>query len=282
MRTDRRCLRFDPAALRRIDRVASVLIVLMAVFAARTLPAQDLGMTIFNSSNSAAINIAGINAMNSAISSSSFNGNAAPRKPQEPYRWGAGKWATHAQAAPPVTGATSVATLDFRPDQAVTRVVNARFVNLLGNLQPDQRNRIAGELDSGVMQTKFSQLLSSYGYSSRNLADVMTAYLVIAWEVVHNQDATRYIDGIGIVHNQMRAALAQSPNVRGLSDAQKQEVAETLGNLGMLAAVAKRALIERGDNASLGQLQQNVRSTTQKFGVDLASVQLTDAGFVAQ
>lgn len=249
---------------------------------APALSAQDIGMTIFNSANTAAINIAGTNAMNAAIASS-FDQDSGPSTPQEPYRWGTTKKKTSAQAPSGIQVDTSrPVALDFRPDASVTRTVNARFATLLGNLQPDKRDQIASEFDSGALQAKFSELLTSYGYSSLNLADVMTAYLIIAWEVVHNKDATRYLNGIGIVHNSMRSALSHSPNVGALSDAQKQELAETLGNLTMLAAVAKNTLVQRGDTQSLGLLQENVRTTTQKFGIDLGTVQLTEQGFVPQ
>jgi len=244
--------------------------------------AQDIGMTIFNSANTAAINIAGTNAMNAAIASQ-FDTDSGPSTPQEPYRWGVSKKKAHAQAPSTLQIDTArPAALDFRSDPAVTRTVNARFADLLGSLQPDKREQIASELDSGAMQTKFAELLSSYGYSNRNLADVMTAYLIIAWEVVHNKDATQFINGIGTVHVNMRSALSHSQNVRELTDAQKQELAETLGNLTMLAAVAKNTLVQRGDTEHLALLQENVRATTQKFGVDLASVRLTDQGFVPQ
>jgi len=256
--------------------------IVFSVLFAHDARAQDIGMAIFNSANSAAINIAGTNAMNAAIASQ-YDQDSGPSTPQEPYRWGTSKKRAQAPVAPAVEIDTSPpAALDFRPDAEVTRTVNARFADLLGSLQPDKRDQIAAELDSGALQAKFAQLLASYGYSSRNLADVMTAYLIIAWEVVHNQDATRYINGIGTVHVSMRKALSRSPSVRDLSDAQKQELAETLGNLTMLAAVAKNALVQRGDTDNLALLQENVRTTTQKFGVDLASVQLTDQGFVPQ
>jgi len=255
-----------------------VAIVLCALLA-HDVSAQDVGMAIFNSANTAAINIAGTNAMNAAIAAQ--YDNSGPSTPQEPYHWGATKKKAHVSAAAQIV-TTRPAALDFRTDAAVTRSVNARFTDLLGSLQPDKREQIAAELDAGTLQAKFSELLASYGYSSRNLADVMTAYLIIAWEVVHNQDATRYLNGIGIIHNEMKAALSRSPNVRDLSDAQKQEVAETLGNLTMLAAVAKNTLVQRGDTATLNLLQENVRTTTQKFGVDLGSVRLTDEGFVPQ
>lgn len=250
-----------------------------ALLAARAAPAQDIGMTIFNSANSAAINIAGTNAMNAAISAQ-YDSDPTPAAPQEPYRWGVMK-----KHAPPVSAAIDTSppvALDFRPDASVTRTVNARFTDMLAAIQPDRRDQIAAELDSGQLQAQFASLLSSYGYSSRNVADVMTAYLVIAWEVVHNADATAHIDGIGVIHRTMQKSLAHSPSMRTLTDAQKQELAETLGNLTMLAAVAKNTLVQRGDTEGLATLQDGVRTTTRRFGIDLAPLRLTDQGFTSE
>ena len=245
--------------------------------------AQDIGMSIFNSANSAAINIAGTNAMNAAIAAQ-YDSDPSPATPQEPYRWGVMK-KKHAAPAPSSTAAIDTSppvALDFRSDASVTRAVNARFTDMLSSLQPDHREQIAAELDSGTLQTQFANLLSSYGYSSRNVADVMTAYLIIAWEVVHNEDATVHLDGIGVIHRTLQKTLAHSASMRTLNDAQKQELAETLGNLTMLAAVAKNTLVQRGDAAGLSTLQQGVQTTTERFGVDLKSLRITDQGFMAQ
>ena len=256
-----------------------VAFVIFALVCARATPAQDIGMTIFNSANSAAINIAGTNAMNAAISAQ-YDSDPTPATPQEPYRWGVMK--KHSAPVSATIDTSAPVALDFRPDASVTRAVNARFTEMLAAIQPDRREQIAAELDSGAMQAQFANLLQSYGYSSRNVADVMTAYLVIAWEVVHNADATSHLDGIGVVHRTMQKTLAHSASMRTLSDAQKQELAETLGNLTMLAAVAKNALVQRGDAEGLATLQEGVRTTTRRFGIDLQPLRLTDQGFTSE
>ncbi|HZY62002.1 MAG TPA: DUF6683 family protein, partial [Edaphobacter sp.] len=178
-------------------------------------------------------------------------------------------------------GSTGAATqsLSFQGTQAVTRAVNQKLVDAISEQQPSVRPRAEKLFRSGVLTRTFDDLLAKYGYSPNNLADVMTAYLVLSWETVHNGDATRYPQGIEAVHEQMRDALAANPQVARFDDAQKQEMAETLADLAMMSTIARKQLLKSGDTARLQQLEENVRKNVLVFGVDLGTVSLTNRGF---
>lgn len=182
--------------------------------------------------------------------------------------------------SPPALPAAQYQWLLFKATPTITENLNNRFITAISAQQPSARARTAKLFSSGILAKTFDDLLAKFGYSPDNLADVMTAYLILSWETVHNGDATQYPRGIQAVHQHMRYALASNPQVATFSDAQKQEFAETLADLAMLSTIARKQLLAKGNTSQLQQLEQGVRETTLKLGVDVGNLQLTDNGFI--
>ena len=178
------------------------------------------------------------------------------------------------------TAHAALRALTFAPSIAVTRRVEQKFIAELGAKLPAQKPGIQELFDSGVLDATFASLLAKFGYSSDNLADVMTAYVILSWETVHNGDATQHPRGIAAVHRRIRNALASDPRVGAFSDVEKQEFAETLATMAMLDTLARRQLLAGHDTAQLLQLERGVREATLALGIDVGKLQLTDAGFV--
>lgn len=172
-------------------------------------------------------------------------------------------------------------SLSFRATPAITEALNKKFIAAISAQQPSARAQAEKLFNSGTLTRTFDDLLAKFGYSPDNLADVMTAYMILSWETVHNGDATQYPRGIAAIHQRMRHALAGNPQFATFSDAQKQEFAETLADLAMLSTIARKQMLAKGDAAQLQQLEQNVRETALELGVDVGKLQLTNQGFVA-
>jgi len=132
---------------------------------------------------------------------------------------------------------------------------------------------------SGKVWKEFAGLLDSFNYSSRNLADITTAYYVIAWEVVNGEDATRHPRGIAAVRQKIAVALGNSPQITQLPDIKQQELGLVMGHMAALIGGAKNQLRDAGDQQALAQLRSQVRDMVLKQGLDLGSVDLTDDGF---
>jgi len=182
------------------------------------------------------------------------------------------------QQAPAFAAVSSPRSASFRPTSDVTTEVNSRFIDMMSRGQPDKRDEIARALDSGAFLRTFDGLMSSYNFDSLNLADVMAAYYIVMWEVVHDQVPTR--DEILGTRNQILSGLAGKPELARMANAQKQEAAETLKLLSAMALTSYEDFKRRGDLRGLSGFQNTIRSSTQRQGIDLAQLAITDRGFM--
>lgn len=183
--------------------------------------------------------------------------------------------------APAQAPAEAVRALDFERDAAVTAREREAFAAHL-TTQPNGGGPVAQAVRSGKLMDEFDRLLQRYGYSPRNLGDVLGAYLVICWEIVSESDSTKEPAGQRAVRRQLAGPLASVPAIARMSDAQKQAQAERTAYLTMVAASAYQEL-KRGDNpAQLADLQRNVRASLLKSGIDLERLVLTEEGLVAR
>ena len=190
-----------------------------------------------------------------------------------------GRQSAHRGSAPAQASAANLAALQFQSSPAVSQSVLDRIARQFGGRQPDSyRQALVRE----GMLAKFDALLTQYGYSSHDVADAFTAYLVLSWEVVNGGGSIGpNRAGIDAVRRNMRQALARNPRFVAMPDAQKQEMAETFGYLAMIAASTRNEFQRKGDQMSLARLQEGVNHTAQKMGVDLRTIKLTSQGFVA-
>ena len=178
----------------------------------------------------------------------------------------------------------SPSVLEFPRTWKADRVARDRLLDsLLATADdPVDRERIRRSVANDDIWQKFDRILSFAGYSSRNLADVTTAYYVIAWEVVSDGHAIDHLGGIRQVRESVAAALLHAPDVIVMSDADKQEAAVVMAYLAIVSAHRVRELREAGDRAGEVRLREQVRrAVLHGQGVDLATLRLTDLGFVA-
>lgn len=147
---------------------------------------------------------------------------------------------------------------------------------------PEARAEIRESVAGGEVWREFDRTLSFVGYSSRNLADVTTAYYVIAWQVVTGGQAIDHLAGIRVVRDSVALALLHDPRLAAMSDADKQSAAVVMAYKAIAAAHRARELARANDRSGLERLRRELRdSILQGQGVDLAALRLTDLGFVA-
>jgi len=183
--------------------------------------------------------------------------------------------------APAQVPADAVRTLDFERDAAVSAREREAFAAHLAK-QPNGGGPVVQAVRSGKLMDEFDRLLQRYGYSPRNLGDVLGAYLVICWEIVSESDSNDEPAGQRAVRRQLAGPLASVPAIARMSDAQKQGQAERTAYLTMVAASAYQEL-KRGDKpAQLADLQRNVRASLLQSGIDLEQLVLTEDGLVAR
>lgn len=215
----------------------------------------------------------GLSGSASSLSSSIFklmNGTgAAPAPGQAP-----------ATVRPPTPVARPEA-LNFKAAPAVRKKVIDTFVGEIAAASPEAGAELRkGFASVDVFGEISKELKTGYGLSNTNLADVWAVYWSYAWLMTQGRtdDPTR-AQMVGL-RDQFRPLLLSLPAVTGLTDAQKQEMAESL----LLQTVLFGILAEgwKDDPASLAEFGQGLREGTAQMGLDLGQVELTDKGFVVR
>src|SRR6201987_4604924 len=168
----------------------------------------------------------------------------------------------------------SFSNLAFHPSPAVTNSVRAFYlshVNAQTLLNAPGYDNMIGRFDARF---------ASYGYSRHNVGDTVAGYMIIAWEIVHNADASNTPTGI----RRVRAAVCQILEKRGkaaqLTSENKQKISELLKCVAELCAQQAQQARQTNNAASMQQAVNVVTQFPRKLGVDLQRFQLTDKGFV--
>lgn len=176
--------------------------------------------------------------------------------------------------APPPASATA-----FRADPAVSARVRQAVLAAALPSSPNPE-ALRATVESGAPWQEFDRLLRRHGYDPRDLADVVAAFYLIAWEVATAGDALAQPEGIAAVRGQARQLVAANPGMARLNEAQRQETAETLAFHAMAMAARHNELRAARDAAQLAAFRTEVAdAVAQQQGIDLRRFTLTPAGF---
>lgn len=170
-------------------------------------------------------------------------------------------------------------TLVFKSTPAVTRMVNRRFIDWQSQKHPQLRAELAKGIESGDLQRYFRNILAGYGYARDNLADCSAAYYISLWKIMHGRDLTP--QQIAGVRRQVRTFMAQNSRLMQLPDAQKQEICETFALHTALALQGYEQLVRDRDTSTLANFRRGLQAKLAPQGPDLASMSVTDEGFVS-
>jgi hypothetical protein len=184
-------------------------------------------------------------------------------------------------ALPPIDG-TPVATRSptaFDINPAITaRVRDEALASALPTSPNPQALRAA--ISSGRPWEEFNQLLRQHGYDPQDLADVVAAFYLIAWEVATGGDALAQPAGIAAVRGQAREMLATNPALARLGESERQATAETLAFHAMAIAARHHDLQAAGAGPQAIAYRTEVANAVAQWqGIDLRRFSLTPTGF---
>lgn len=174
----------------------------------------------------------------------------------------------------PARGATA-----FQADPAVSARVRQEVLsaNLPGGQDPA---RLREAVETGAIWQEFDRLLMRHGYDPRDLADVVAAFYLIAWEVATGGDALAQPAGIAAVRGQARQMLAGDAAMVGQTEADRQATAERLAFHAMAIAIRHQDLRSAGDRAALAAYRTEVaQAVLREQRVDLRRFTLAAGGF---
>lgn len=181
--------------------------------------------------------------------------------------------------SPGARGAAPSSPTAFTQDPAVT----ARVRQLaLASALPTSPNPdgLRAAIASGLPWDEFDRLLRQHDYDPRDLADVVAAFYLIAWEVATGSDALTQPAGIAAVRGRARQMLAANPAMARLSEAERQATAETLAFHAMAMAARHQDLRNAGAGPQVIAYRTEVAEAVAQWqGIDLRRFTLTPTGF---
>ncbi|GAB3924815.1 DUF6683 family protein [Larkinella terrae] len=169
--------------------------------------------------------------------------------------------------------------LDFSRSSSISEKIKKLFINQITQANPSAEPQLEQLFANNRLVTEFDNLLAGYGFSGRNLADALTAYLVINWQIANNQEFNDP-NGFNNVRRVMQVALLSSEELADLQDRDKQTIAETMAYQSLIMRTAYQDLKKANNRAGLANLQKIVHKSVKDLGFDLKAVRLTSAGFV--
>lgn len=175
---------------------------------------------------------------------------------------------------------TLTANLYYAPSAGISRTLRQQIVSKVIGLDPSQQPRVRDAFANDTIWQQFDQLLAGSGYNSRNIADVLAAYYVSAWEIVNSRSATP--SDSRAARDRIAWSLKRSPEIMFMSDAEKQRSAESLGIITAVSSTGSRALLQRNDADNYAKLQQQVNQSFLQQGIDMKQLALGRYGFIAR
>lgn len=169
-------------------------------------------------------------------------------------------------------------TLDHATLRAIDAefVRNPRFRELLARQLGGDRDQVLLALQSGRLQAQFRRRLAEHGYSSRNLGDVINAFMIYGWTLVNDGARSDHGAAFAALRQRLTDSLARGEAMTTMERSRMQEAAELYGLVATLAAAAWQNAASPAERASL---RDGVAAIGRGIGIDFRRVALTDRGF---
>lgn len=185
------------------------------------------------------------------------------------------------EAAPPrASPPAAPASFRYVPSKARRQTYLDAFVARAKQQDPAGGASLEALFAQGDIIERIAGELRPFGVRIDDVADVYTVWSISLWQASEGDTRTPTREQVAAVRRQTTAALGKTGVLRGASDAVKQELAESL----LLQSALVDAGIQqaRSDSAKLREVQAAARTNASAAGLDVASMRLTDAGFVAR
>jgi hypothetical protein len=168
--------------------------------------------------------------------------------------------------------------LAYSPTPALKQKVLQSYISSLRATNPDASQALADTFGSGKSDygQVYRSLFKGKGLRENDVADVMSAYLILGYSIVNNVDTNAVtIPMVRGVRSQIAPILASKP---GLTP----DVSAQLGEeMKLKMATAQRARQEAIEQNSLPSYRQSIAMLFKnQYGMDLTQLRLTDRGFV--
>lgn len=228
-------------------------------------------MSMFNASNMAAVNIAGTVSVNSAIGRSANISSSTSTDASTSSDWLASDNSNQPYQA-----------ISYSVDPSVRANVIATYVNRAREIDAAEGEELAQLFRDRDLINETAQNLTAYGLDINDLGDVITAYWAVNWGAVH-QSGRPSVAQVQGLREQFRTVLAGSQITAKTSASERQQIADDmLIRLILIDGGVEQGLRE-GNAEQLQAISEYVQqSSLTTMGIDLAALDLTEAGLTIQ
>jgi hypothetical protein len=168
--------------------------------------------------------------------------------------------------------------LTYDPDPRLSEWTRVSMIDTLSQNDPEVRQRMERAFANNTVLEDFDRFMSSRGYSSRDVSDDMAELLLVSWRIITGVTATdAQTRG---VHAQTRALFLANPQVRDLTNADRQLMGERIAYQVMISSSANQQYLHGGDQSQRAQLRESAAAMMRREGIDPQQLHLTDRGFV--
>ena len=167
--------------------------------------------------------------------------------------------------------------LTYTPDPQVSQKIRASMIELASATNPASRPEWEKTMADDAVLHDFDKLMAAQGYSRLNFADAIAMLLSVCWEIAN--DRTANAEQIRGVHDQARNVALRTPMLRGLANAERQTLAETIAYQVSFLNSAKLAAERTGNRPQLAEVRESATKAAQQYGIDVWRMTLTERGF---
>ena len=167
--------------------------------------------------------------------------------------------------------------LTYTPDPQVSQKIRASMIELASATNPASRPEWEKTMADDAVLHDFDKLMAAQGYSRLNFADAIAMLLSVCWEIAN--DRTANAEQIRGVHDQARNVALRTPTLRGLANAERQTLAETIAYQVSFLNSAKLAAERAGNRPQLAEVRESATKAAQQYGIDVWRMTLTERGF---
>lgn len=182
---------------------------------------------------------------------------------------------THQSARRPISTKPTLGT--FTQSATVRRRNLANYIARVRFTDPQGAAAIDKAFKSQDVFGIVGRKMASYGLKTNNVADPMAVYMVVAWQGVRGKNDDPNKAQLLGVRNQLARAITNTPAIRSLTNAQKQELADYY--IIQAAVVDSSISTAKKQPSLLSQVKSAINVGARKnFGFDMNALNLTNNG----
>lgn len=157
--------------------------------------------------------------------------------------------------------------------------VRRELENTLANQHQDGTRRLLDSLAGRDIPAEFELVMSPYGLSSSDIADITTGYWLAMWCIIHNQPLPFEQPPVAALRDQVVTVLSKRPAITEADNDARQAIGEAMVHETVLGLDIRQLLWDEGSPDDVRRLGENTHQNMLRRDLNLQVMRLTHQGF---